>query len=176
MATIYDEPGRYAEEFAQDEWLTFIPIGQGVAPNPDSDIKVTEREDGILLSNVLPGSTVSEITAELMPGSYVIADKNGKVLDDTDTIGTGTNISVYAGDQIVAQATVGILGDTTGDGIINVMDLSQIQNYVLGLQQMDEVSAAAVQFGKDTVGVSSLLTVNAHVLNLQLIDQGMELS
>lgn len=176
VTTIYGEPGSYAEEFAQDEGLTFIPIGQEVAPNPDSDIKVTEREDGILLSNVLPGSTVSEITAELMPGSYVIADKNGKVLDDTDTIGTGTTISVYAGDQIVSQATVVILGDTTGDGIINVMDLSQIQNYVLGLQQMDEVSAAAVQFGKDTVGVSSLLTVNAHVLNLQLIDQGMELS
>lgn len=176
VTTIYGEPGSYAEEFAQDEGLTFIPIGQEVTPNPDSDIKVTEREDGILLSNVQPGSTVSEITAELMPGSYVITDKNGKVLDDTATIGTGTTISVYAGDQIVSQATVVILGDTTGDGIINVMDLSQIQNHVLGLQQMDEVSAAAVQFGKDTVGVSSLLTVNAHVLNLQLIDQGMELS
>ena len=176
VTTIYGEPGSYAEKFAQNEGLTFIPMGQEVTPNPDSNIKVTEREDGILLSNVQPGSTVSEITAELMPGSYVIADKNGKVLDDTATIGTGTTISVYAGDQIVSQATVVILGDTTGDGIINVMDLSQIQNHVLGLQQMDEVSAAAVQFGKDTVGVSSLLTVNAHVLNLQLIDQGMELS
>ena len=175
VTTIYGEPGSYAEKFAKLENLTFIPIEQEITPNPDSNIKVTEREDGILLSNVQPGSTVSEITAELMPGSYVIADKNGKVLDDTDTIGTGTTISVYAGDQIVSQATVVILGDTTGDGIINVMDLSQIQNHVLGLQQMDEVSAAAVQFGKDTVGVSSLLTVNAHVLNLQLIDQGMSL-
>ena len=176
VTTIYGEPGSYAEKFAKLENLSFIPIEQEITPNPDSNIKVTEREDGILLSNVQPGSTVSEITAELMPGSYVITDKNGKVLDDTATIGTGTTISVYAGDQIVSQATVVILGDTTGDGIINVMDLSQIQNHVLGLQQMDEVSAAAVQFGKDTVGVSSLLTVNAHVLNLQLIDQGMELS
>ena len=175
IETIYGESGSYAEAFALEKGYEFIPIKNQIIPLPDSDIVLTETDNGTFISNLRPGSTVADLTAQLEESDLRITDKNGNPLEADDPIGTGCVVSCYAGEEVVSQATVVVFGDTTGDGRINVQDISRVQNHLLNLEQLDTISESAVRFGREQVDVSALLTVSAHVLQMKDIDQGLQI-
>lgn len=125
--------------------------------------------DSQYISNIQPGSTVEEVTSQLSPANLVVRNADGEELDGSDRIGTGCTISLPEGGPAL---TVVIFGDVTGDGAINVLDISRVQNYLLAVQDLEGAAKKAALFGKKEVDVMSLLTISGHTLNTQKIDQG----
>lgn len=139
--------------------------------SPDQTVTISSNHQYI--SNIQPGTTVQELVSHLAPSGLVVKDSKGNEMNESDTVGTGCTVSLPDGSS---KLTVVLFGDVTGDGLINVMDLSKMQNHVLGLQTLEGCQKIAASFGKEVIDINAILKENASILNLQKIDQSYQIS
>lgn len=139
--------------------------------SPDQTVTISSNHQYI--SNIQPGTTVQELVSHLAPSGLVVKDSKGNEMNESDTVGTGCTVSLPDGSS---KLTVVLFGDVTGDGLINVMDLSKMQNHVLGLQTLEGCQKIAASFGKEVIDINAILKENAAILNLQKIDQSYQIS
>ena len=139
--------------------------------SPDQTVTISSNHQYI--SNIQPGTTVQELVSHLAPSGLIVKDSKGNEMNESDTVGTGCTVSLSDGSS---KLTVVLFGDVTGDGLINVMDLSKMQNHVLGLQTLEGCQKIAASFGKEVIDINAILKENASILNLQKIDQSYQIS
>ncbi len=102
-----------------------------------------------------------------------IVNNKGKVLDDTDLVGTGSKIYVKENGKILREYRIIIYGDINGDGKINSVDLLILQRHILEIEKIEDIYKKAGNIRKDGKKPTSvdLLLIQRHILGLQLIEQ-----
>lgn len=127
-----------------------------VTVDPDKNNFIILKSDSSLnydelgyLRRIDLNTTVDEIKDQFTNDKLHFYDINGNVLDDTDLIGTGTQIKLFNGDEVVDTKTVVITGDMTGDGLINNRDVAMMNKTLIGTVEAEEYQMFAVDVNGD---------------------------
>ena len=126
------------------------------------------------ISNISPGTDVSVIKSAIEAvggiGSVNITDVNGNI-KTSGFIGTGDKVSIN-NKETTETLDVVIKGDTSGDGIINALDLLQVQKNILGTYSLTGAYLEAADTSKDNVvNALDLLQVQKNILGTFSIEQ-----
>lgn len=139
-----------------DQWLA-----DGVTvvyePQNTTSIQVVEgsgaridRENNYV-SGIALQTDVSKINTLLDAGAGTlqVVDKNGKPVS-SGKLATGMQVQALSGGKVYDTLTVVIYGDVNGDGTINISDLVQVQQYLLGSRSEDELYLMAANITSRT--------------------------
>ena len=153
--------------------IEYLMLSAGrVDPVDLSNYKISA---GNILTNIQLGTSVSDcknVLAPLSSYSVVLNDVNGHNLIDDKTVGTGTTINVYQGSNLTNTYTVVIYGDVDGDGIINLSDLVDIRNNLLGVATLGAIfQKSGDLYGEGRSTLNDLVGVMASVSNAGTINQ-----
>lgn len=113
---------------------------------------------GSTISGIAPGTSIDDINNK-------ISALGGKITGDTSgLVGTGKKIKISNGSS-EKEFTFVVKGDTSGDGIINALDLLQIQKNILNQYSLNnEFKVAADPSGDGVVNALDLLQIQKHIL------------
>ncbi len=126
------------------------------------------------ISGIASGTDVSTISTTLgaMSGNpnVIVTDKNGKQVTN-GKIGTGFKVKISNG-KTTEELQVVIKGDTSGDGIVNALDLLQVQKHILKSYSLTGVYLKAADTSKDgSITALDLLQVQKHILGTYTVEQ-----
>lgn len=126
------------------------------------------------ISNISPNTNLTTVKSALESisgtNSVVIKNQDGNVITG-GLIGTGDKI-VISNSNSTEELNVIIKGDTSGDGVINALDLLQIQKYILGTYNLSGVYSLAGDTSSDgTINALDLLQVQKSILGTYTINQ-----
>ena len=98
--------------------------------NIDSSLVIDDNKKIIMRLPV--GITYSELLAKIeTSGSIEKISNNGATLNDNSIVKTGDKITIKIGSGVITY-TLSILGDVTGDGIIEINDVGRLYRYYNG--------------------------------------------
>ena len=126
-----ENPSEEQEKTEDDE--TILP--------ETSNNKIKVESENMQLT-IIPEVTVQEIE-ELVGKDITAKDKNGNLLGKTSVLGTGSIIN--------DKYTVVMLGDVSGDGIVDARDSLRILKYSVGSYSLDREFAKAADLSKDGI-------------------------
>ena len=126
------------------------------------------------ISGIAVGSDVATLksTIESVGGSSTVTVYNaaGSIVN-SGTLATGFKV-VVNNSSTVETLEVVIKGDTSGDGVINALDLLQVQKYILGTYNLTGVYAIAGETSGDgAINALDLLQVQKSILGTYNIVQ-----
>jgi hypothetical protein len=129
--------------------------------NNSSSLSRVENE----LYNVSAEQTVSDILSNFKNENAVVKNAKGETVDSTAKVGTGYTVELVEDDEKVDFVTVIILGDVSGDGVVNVTDYIKVK---AALQNAETLSGAYKKAsdvdGSGALDVTDYLKVKAHFL------------
>ena len=136
----------------------------GVAPATmvvSSGLKVNSN----IITGIKPGTSMADIKNKITAlGGSVSSSNNGLA-------GTGTRITISNGTNSTEFVIV-VKGDTSGDGVINALDLLQVQKNILGLYDLkNEYKLAGDTSGDGNINALDLLQVQKQILGSYTIEQ-----
>ena len=95
--------------------------------------------------------------------SVTLKDKNGNTLSGNSTIGTGNVITITVGNESKSFTLV-VNGDTSGDGVVTILDLLQVQKHIKGDKKLSNAYLLAGDTsGDNNVTILDLLQVQKHI-------------
>ena len=110
----------------------------------------------------------SQIEAISGTNTVIITDANNNTLNGK--VGTGSKVKIKNSKEEKTY-TVIIKGDTSGDGIINALDLLQVQKQILATYNLNDASGnAADTSGDGTINALDLLQIQKHILGTYTIE------
>ncbi len=126
------------------------------------------------MSGISPNTSVSTVKANLEAiagsGNVTITNASGATVS-SGNIGTGYQVKITNSSE-TRTLTVVINGDTSGDGIINALDLLQVQKNILGTYNLTGAYQEAGDTSKDnTINALDLLQVQKSILGTYTISQ-----
>ncbi len=140
--TITAPKGSEAEVYAVDNGFNFVELE--VAPpvvKPGVDSKFYMDDESKTMPNVVAKTTVSTMISALAEFGITatVTNKDGKVLEKDDFVGTGSKVSDGNG----STYEVIVRGDVDGSGVIDTTDFLRVKNNFLGLLELDGVFVTA---------------------------------
>ncbi len=121
-----------------------------------SDIDVNNNN----IRNILPEVTFDNFAKKITTsGDISLVNFNGKVKKNNEIIATGDTLMIDL-DNITYNYKISVLGDTTGDGMIDVNDVSKLYRHIKGVNTMSDVYLLAGELvvdGKYTINDVSKL-------------------
>jgi len=132
------------------------------------------KSDGTYFSGIQLNTNSSNIKNKVLkinPSAKVeITDCNGN-LKENSILGTGDVISITSANE-TKKYTVIIYGDTSGDGIINALDLLRTQKHILNATNLTGAFSNAADVSKDgKIDVLDLLKIQKNILGVSSIEQ-----
>lgn len=113
----------------------------------DSTLSITN--DGKLTGLIQNKNSVQEIREQFSDDDLIIKDIDGKILAETDLLGTGATVSIMDGDTVKASCQVVLVGDINGDGKVNGKDVSMLARSLVGKATLVKVQEAAAETLQD---------------------------
>lgn len=157
--------------------VSFLDFGTVRQPDP-VEIPLTSSSDKITIDNVnhqIIGMEEDDIYNDLrsvFPNFYVSINGSGASGSE--------NVRLKTGDQLVFSPktpytylkndtyTLVIKGDVDKNGRISILDMQQIQKYILGLDTLDPVQTAAAQLsGRGELSILDMQQIQKHILGLK---------
>lgn len=163
---------------------SFYQEGNGAVDSPDNnetsslDISTIVVSSGYKytsgqISGIKSKSEVKLVKSNLesIAGAGNVLIKNSKDVLVTDGyIGTGFKITINNSEKS-ETLTVVIIGDTSGDGLINALDLLQVQKSILGTYSLNSVyQIAGDTSGDGKVNALDLLQIQKSILGTYTIE------
>lgn len=128
-------------------------------------VNVGYKVSGNKIMGIEPGGNLDEFKAKINSLGGVVQSTSSNVL------GTGNVIKISNGSS-TSDFTVVIKGDTSGDGVINALDLLQIQKSILGQYQLKDANLLAGDpSGDGKVDALDLLQIQKNILGQYKIAQ-----
>ena len=93
--------------------------------------------------------TVADLKSQFENEELIFADRDGTILSDEDSVGTGAIISLIYADVTVDSVIVILTGDFSGDGFVNNKDVVMINQYVLEKRTADRNQMIAIDVNAD---------------------------
>ena len=132
------------------------------------------KMSGNEINGISPNTNISTVKANLeaIAGSGNVTIKNAKGSTVTSgTISTGYQITIINSSE-TRTLTVVVYGDTSGDGVINALDLLQVQKSILGTYTLNDAYKEAGDPSKDgKINALDLLQVQKSILGTYTISQ-----
>ena len=123
------------------------------------------EKDEANLNNVAAGQTVSGLLSNFANENAVVYNEKGEAVTGNAKVGTGYTVSLVVDGKKVDTLTVIILGDVTGDGIVDGTDYLKIKSSILGGDTLTGAYGTAADVdGNNEVESTDYLRVKAHFL------------
>ena len=136
----------------------------------NSGYKVSDGYVSGIAVGTKASSVINSIKKKDADVTVAIKNSSGKSIE-SDFIGTGSSIEVSKGDKSTKLFVV-VKGDSSGDGIINALDLLKIQKHILGINSLNgSFAKAADASGDGNVDALDLLKIQKHILGIKTIKQ-----
>lgn len=101
------------------------------------DESLTIDEDNMLIKRVAINTTYESIISKINnTKTIIVTDKDGNIVSKTEKVKTGDVITIELINGEVLEYTISVLGDTTGDGIIDVNDVGRLYRHVKNVSIM----------------------------------------
>ena len=128
----------------------------------DSGIDTTNKVITNIKYNVKSSTILHKLTKNGAT-NVVIKDKNKTIIKDNTLIGTGSTITITSGSETDTY-TFAIIGDTSGDGKITMLDLLQVLKHIKGDKKLSGVYSTAADTSKDSkITMLDLLQILKHI-------------
>ena len=152
--------GAVSDNNSQTNTTTTMPISTAVT---SAGFSYTSN----YISKIEPGSDVATIKGAIESvsgnGSVFITNASGAKVT-SGVVGTGFKVSITNNSKTEVLEVV-IKGDTSGDGVINALDLLQVQKGILGTYSLTGAYNQAADTSKDgNINALDLLQVQKHIL------------
>ncbi len=139
--------------------------------NADSESELILKDDSSYtkeetdLKKVASGQTASEVLANFENKNAVVHDVNGNEVSANAKVGTGYTVNLVVDSVKIDSVTIIILGDVTGDGIVDGTDYVKIKASILGNTSVSGAYEKAADVdGSDIVDTTDYVRVKAHFL------------
>ncbi len=120
--------------------------------------------DGFI-SNIAAGVTVQELVNNINEKEHIKVFKNGQEVSADSLIGTGMEIRLMSGDNVLATIFVVVTGDINGDGKITVTDMLAIKAVILQMNALSGAAALAADVNNDDgISITDFVQVKASIL------------
>ena len=104
--------------------------------------------------------------------SVVLSDDSGTPYGENDLIRTGTNVTIFSGQNVLAQYRVVIYGDISGDGRIDIVDFAYMESQMLQHLELSGLRAEAADInGSGTVDIVDFAYMKSKMLGMLEISQ-----
>lgn len=169
-------------------FVFFIPIYSNVNVSIDNSPNGSTEKPGDNTSNGMSVETILTSSGFKLNGSYISGLDVGTTLNDLNNkisalggslsgasldskVATGLNIKVSNGSTEKTYTLV-VKGDTSGDGVINALDLLQVQKSILGSYKMNDAQKLGADTSSDgNINALDLLQVQKNILGSYKIEQ-----
>ena len=131
--------------------------------------KLTFKTDQDILFNLSPNMQVGDMENSIKGVNdgalIVVKDSEGKVLDAGDKLETGYKVQITTLSGDIKEFSISIIGDTSGDGDVTILDLLQVQKYLLKEKNFDGAYLKAADTNGDgVVNILDLLRIQKYLL------------
>ena len=127
-----------------------------------------------LLTNVQLGTSVGALLSQFENGTMKVLDCYGRVLSDTDTVGTGATVNLYTDGILMDQITVAVLGDVDGNGELDVTDYMRVKAAIMGGFQLTPAQFAAADVdGTNLVNTTDYMRIKSHFLGTYDLEEAI---
>ncbi len=119
-----------------------------VPENPDDENKEIVENEKIRTNNTtneitsIPNSTITDLK-ELLGAEIVVKNSNGEVVSDESNLATGYVVN--------DKYTISVLGDVSGDGVVDARDSLRILKYAVGTYELNNEYAKSADLNKDGI-------------------------
>ncbi len=128
----------------------------------DSSIEVSSTNITNIKYNVKASTLLNKLTKN-GANTVVIKDKNNKKLTNSALVGTGSTITITSGDAIETYTLI-VIGDTSGDGKITMLDLLQVLKHIKGDKKLKGVYFKSADTSLDSkITMLDLLKILKHI-------------
>ena len=101
-----------------------------------------------------------------------ILNMNNVEISDNDTVGTGMKVQIVLGSNVVNTYDVVIYGDVNGDGNINLNDLADIRDSILGVSSLtNDFKTAGDLYCEGNITLNDLVGVMSYLSETSSISQ-----
>lgn len=145
-----------------------IKIAKEKSPNA----QVGLSSDKYTIGDRILGVSSETASADFL-AAFAVSNCQLKLLDaqgneHTGTVATGNKLAVYQNGNLVHTYDVVVKGDINGDGKVGMVDLVRINQYILGIKNLEGIQAwaADVNQSQGTVTMADLVLVNRCILGL----------
>ncbi len=122
-------------------------------------------KDGTELNKVAIGQTASTILSNFENKEAVVKDAAGNDVSSTANVGTGYTVDLVVNGEKVDSVTVIILGEVTGDGLLNATDYLKIKSSLNGGEGLTGAYEKAADVdGNNELNGTDYMRVKAHFL------------
>ena len=109
-----------------------------------------------VLSEIKGGSTVEEFDLGISDVYEVKIYNKNNVLKTSGKLGTGDKVRIYLDNNMLDEYIISVKGDVTGDGKINIADVSKLYQFMKGRITMDE----CYQYAGNIAGNDNVIRIN----------------
>jgi hypothetical protein len=128
----------------------------------DSSILLLNRTNGFITNLTLGQATVADVKLQIANSKVRFLDKDGNILSDTGTAGTGTRIQLLNNSgTVLDELKIVIYGDVNGDGNIDSIDAGNIVDYQNYMITWNPVTDAALYKAGDLNGDGNVDSIDA---------------
>ena len=146
---------------------TVIDEGSRLDSSLTSDVYRIEEE---IICAVGAATTATRFCANLSSRNIQLL-KDGKPLDDSDLIGTGTVLQLLQGAQVIRAWVIIVTGDLNGDGSITISDMMMVKSHILNKTTLEGIYAQAADTNGDhDISVTDFVQIKAHILGKNRIE------
>lgn len=140
-----------------------------VPDNSDDENKEIVENEKLRINNTtneitsIPNSTIADLK-ELLGAEIVVKNSNGEVVSDESNLATGYVVN--------DKYTISVLGDVSGDGVVNSADLLSIQKNLLKVKEIDiQCRKKAADVNQDgVINSADLLKIQKQLLGVSNIE------
>lgn len=141
------------------------------------DINLNVDEEKFYINNLDLGTTVSELLEKIIVigGNVNIYNIDDEKKESDNIIASGDLLRVYLGDNLMAEYSLSVLGDSNGDGKLSTIDLAQFRKHLVdwinpktGIEfELDGVYSNAFDLNKDgRISVTDLALMRKKIVGV----------
>jgi len=128
----------------------------------DNSALFLNRTNGFITNLTIGQATVADVKLQIANSKVRFLDKDGNILTDTGTAGTGTRIQLLNNSGVVLdELKIVIYGDVNGDGNIDSIDAGNIVDYQNYMINWDPLTDATLYKAGDLNGDGNIDSIDA---------------
>ena len=155
----------YADKYSTKNASFYVDIIPSDGEKIESAIYTLNRLNW-LLTDVSVGTSAQRLIANLEndAANLKVYDKSGNEYSG-DTVITGMTVKLTIDGIITDELRLSVLGDVSGDGIIDINDVLYIRAHILDTYTLKAYQSPTADINKDmTININDILYIRAHIL------------
>jgi hypothetical protein len=167
-----NETGAYVTHiYARDKGGNTVSLALSVVDVKNPEITVHSASaysvdnDFVLVAAVQ--TSVNTLLAQFENEDLEVLDSNGYAISGASIVGTGARINLYQNGEVVDTATVVVLGDLDGNGVVDTTDYLRAKSAVYGNFTLSDAQTKAADVdGSDSLDSQDFQNIKSYFLGL----------